>query len=113
MGRKKGEEAWRLPGGFLDISDPSMLHACEREIREECGNLQLADAEYFTSMPIKDRRYKGTKDSVYTTVFKFRHVAGKPVAGDDLVEVAWIHINDVREGKYEFVHQEILDYYVE
>ena len=113
LGRKHGEEVWRMPGGFLDVTDASMEAAVTREIHEECGNIALGIPEYVTSCPVDDRRYKGVPDTVFTTVFSVEYVTGTPKAGDDLEEVMWFTNKEILDGKVPLLkghEQIILDY---
>ena len=97
LGRKHGEEVWRLPGGFVDVSDKSLEHAALREALEECGDEpELEKPKYFMSLPVNDRRYKGVTDCVFTTVFTINSLWGDHQAGDDLEEVRWFDMNILR-----------------
>lgn len=113
LGRKHGELQWRMPGGHVNISDKSLETAVMREVHEECGMIEVGMPEYFMSKPLNDRRYRGTKDVVYTTVFKLQYIFGCAQAGDDLEEVKWFSIHEVRELDIVEDHQEILEAYAD
>ena len=83
--KKKNETGWRLPGGFIDVNDPSALDAAKRELREECGpNLSVSDWKYWTTRKIHDWRLRGeAQRGIMTTVFTCLRMWGDPKAGDD------------------------------
>lgn len=114
LGRKKGEKEWRMPGGYLDVTDKTLESAVLREAHEECGPIELGTPQYFTSCPIDSKAYRGTKDTVYTTVFTVQYLFGHPEAGDDLEEVTWFSIHDIRRGlPLHDAHEPILRDYVD
>ena len=115
LGKKHGEETWRMPGGFLDVNDASMEVACAREVREECGDLEIGVPQYFMSCKVNDRRYAKSKDTVYTTVFTVPYVYGTAIAGDDLEIVAWHTLADIREGMVPLLdgHKHVIECYAE
>jgi ADP-ribose pyrophosphatase YjhB (NUDIX family) len=117
MGRKHGEKQWRLPGGHVDLSDKSFEDAVVREVYEETG-LDFEHLEYptyFETRKLNDRRYRGSKDAVFTTVFILKWCQGNIKAGDDLEEVAWISLHKLRAGTLEILddHKQIIKNYVE
>jgi bifunctional NMN adenylyltransferase/nudix hydrolase len=89
LGRKPGEVGWRFPGGFVDITDTSFETAARREVLEECGDLELSPMKYIANVVCDDYRYRGEKDKMFTTLYRTEFIFGRPVAGDDLEDVAW------------------------
>lgn len=87
LGRKKGQNGWRFPGGFVEPSDASFLDAAKRELREECGDIEVSAPMYLGSTKIDDWRYRGEKDKIITTFFYTRKLWGRITAGDDLSEI--------------------------
>lgn len=113
LGRKEGEEGWRMPGGFVDLKDGSLDRSVIREVKEECGDLELGKPEYYMSRVVNDIRYRGCRDQVMTTVFIVPYIFGSAQAGDDLEEVHWFSLSDIQEGKVSLVagHDLILTQY--
>lgn len=90
VGRKKDETQWRLPGGFVDLTDESYIDAAKRELLEECGgNLKTSDWHISNSFKIKDWRFTGNR-GIMTTLVSCFVVEGEPCAGDDLADVKWV-----------------------
>lgn len=85
---------WRLPGGFVDISDNSFISAARRELREEVGLIEVSELEYVFDTKVKDWRYDSQSDAkIHTIVFKGYYIYGTPIPGDDLVAVKWVNYN--------------------
>ena len=106
IGRKHGEKQWRIPGGFVDVTDANLEEAAARELEEECGDLNYMYPVYLGSCMIDDRRYKGCRDQVFSTAFSINILSGTPMAGDDLAEVTWatameiVHLDMINEHAY-------------
>jgi 8-oxo-dGTP pyrophosphatase MutT (NUDIX family) len=98
LGRKEHETFWRLPGGMIDPSDPSMEFAATRELLEETGLTCEGTPVYICSKPIDDWRHRDLpNESFYTTCFACQYSFGVPVAGDDLCEVKWFSFEEAEE----------------
>lgn len=93
LGRKEGEELWRLPGGFTDPGSDSLEEDAARECMEETC-LELTQIKYLRSTQIDDWRYTKEPDCVKTTLFAGVGV-GEACAGDDLAEVQWFRVTDL------------------
>ncbi len=92
LGRKATDipGQYRFIGGHVDQEDPSYEDAAIRETEEECG-LEVGNLQYVASMTCK--AWPGGK--MTTTFFTADYLHGKEVAGDDLVEVKWFHIQSL------------------
>lgn len=115
LGKKHGEKQYRMPGGHVDLRDFTFEEAVLREVKEECGeNMVLGIPQFYMTARLNDRRYKGTKDKVFTTVFRIQYYDGLPVAGDDLGSLEWVNRRLIKEGKVDILddHKQILLDYV-
>lgn len=98
LGRKKTDPKglWRLPGGFVDPSDPSLEGAAARELREEVGNIMTHELTYLGSSRVEDHRYCSENDKIMTALFLTYYMGGRVSASDDLEEVAWFTFDRAR-----------------
>ena len=86
---KKGGGNWHFPGGFVDPADESLEFAAWRELREECGDLEVSDREYLGSFRVNDWRYRASPEGIMTAFYLCIYAWGDVRAGDDLEDVAW------------------------
>jgi 8-oxo-dGTP diphosphatase len=85
LGRRAFEPSagrWDIPGGFLDENELP-LDGLRRELREETG-LEIEPAEFLGTWL---QPYAGR--TVLCLTWLARRTGGDPVAGDDLMELAW------------------------
>lgn len=80
---------WRFIGGFVDPHDATLEYAARREASEETGMIEIGNVKYCASVRIPDFRYRGQQDQIMTSFFTAEYIFGRPVASDDIVEVAW------------------------
>lgn len=106
--KKPLEKQWRFPGGFVDVNDPSLLHAAVREFREEVPNIEAGRWEFITSFKVNDWRYSG-KQGIMTSVFVCEYLWGYPSAGDDVSEAKWVRTDEIRQSDIVDEHQPILE----
>lgn len=93
LGRKSLGHKWRLPGGFIDLTDQSTEDAARRELFEET-NLNALSLTYITSMKIDDWRSRGAQDVGHMTMlFVVSSFENEPSGGDDLPEVKWFPLS--------------------
>jgi bifunctional NMN adenylyltransferase/nudix hydrolase len=97
LGRKMGEEKWRLPGGFADVADADFETAARRELTEECGPIETTAMQYIGSSRIDDWRYRHEENKITTLLFATDLVYGLPRATDDLAEVQWWPVSELKE----------------
>jgi bifunctional NMN adenylyltransferase/nudix hydrolase len=90
LGKKPNEDKLRFIGGFAE-SGESFEQTAYREADEET-NLALMDLRYIKSIPVDDWRYKNEKKKITTLFFKANILSGKPMPGDDIVELMWVNI---------------------
>lgn len=108
LGKKPGEDLYRWIGGYLDISDPSLELCAKREAIEECGKIELDNFIYQGSFRIRDFRYKNSTDSIMTTFFTCQYIYGHPKAGDDIEELKWFNIKELKEENIMEEHRQLL-----
>jgi bifunctional NMN adenylyltransferase/nudix hydrolase len=111
LGKKQGAKGWRLPGGFCDPTDESFEAAAKRELMEECGNLEITPMQYAGSCRINDWRYRQEEDKIITTLFRTELLFGVPEAHDDLEELKWFEVGELKENEYSAIiaeHRDLL-----
>lgn len=88
LGKKKNEDLWRFPGGFLNQGE-SLEKAVKREVYEET-TMDLQNVEFVGSFPVDDWRYRNDPDAKITTCFHIAWASSYGAkAGDDLEKVQW------------------------
>lgn len=96
LGKKNDGRGWRFPGGFIDIADESAEAAAAREAVEETNLYLLPEnAEYICSRKVKDWR-NTARNSVMTYFYHFEYLHGHAKAGDDLSEIKWFEIEQLK-----------------
>lgn len=93
LGRKANEDKFRILGGFVDPTDPSLEHAVTRESKEETG-LEVGDIRYIGSHRVNDWRYRAERDKILTALFLCKRIYGKPEPADDIEEVRWFDLSE-------------------
>lgn len=99
LGKKNSDgDFMRFVGGFVDPQDISHTQAAKRELMEEVDAIQIEEPEYIGSYKIDDCRYRGSQDSVITTLFKIKTQSENPQPKDDIDMVAWVPISKVLQS---------------
>ena len=100
LGKKKDEEKYRFFGGFVDPKDTSYLQAAIRELKEECPDLTIrVSYRELGSFKVDDWRYRGSKNSIMTSVFLFfTEYYQIYKGGDDIEKTKWFKREDVPEN---------------
>lgn len=96
LGKKSNAPEWRFPGGFTDPADDNYETAARRELKEECGDLEVNALQYVGSAKIDDWRYRSEEDKIMTLFFKTQWVFGHPKANDDLKELGWFPVKELQ-----------------
>jgi bifunctional NMN adenylyltransferase/nudix hydrolase len=98
LGRKANENLWRFPGGHVDATDLSLEAAARREAREETALSELLDMRYIGSFRVDDWRYRQETDKIMTALFTAKSGFGIARAGDDLAEIGFFPLRDLRDS---------------
>ncbi len=96
LGKKNTNFKWRLVGGFSDPEDDNFETAALRELQEECGDLQVSPMEYEMSTKVDDWRYKSDVDKIITTVFSCNYLSGDASAQDDIMDLKWFPVKELK-----------------
>lgn len=108
LGRKPYESEFRFVGGFTDVTDNSYEHAASREAREETG-LEVGHMQYLGSTNVNDKRYEGHDDrAIMTIFFKAKYIFGDPKGMDDIAEVSWRKLNELKPEDLVIEHRKLL-----
>jgi bifunctional NMN adenylyltransferase/nudix hydrolase len=97
LGKKANDQKWRLIGGFSDPTDENFESAALRELKEECGPIQVTAMTYEGSYRVDDWRYRNETDKIMTTLFSTDIISGDPKASDDIMDVAWFPLANLEE----------------
>jgi bifunctional NMN adenylyltransferase/nudix hydrolase len=95
LGKKKGCNQWRFPGGFVDPADVRYEDAASRELSEECGSIVTGEMHYIGSSAIDDWRYRNENHKIISILFGTTWMEGEPRAQDDLAVVEWIPLKSL------------------
>lgn len=102
LGRKPGQTQYQFPGGFRDPKEVG-VEAGAREFHEEACLATNSDRmKYIKSIFIDDRRYKNSCHKITTDIMYINLMgeeAKKVCAGDDLEEVRWFNIEELKEDR--------------
>ncbi|HVD98402.1 MAG TPA: NUDIX domain-containing protein [Cytophagaceae bacterium] len=99
LGRKPNQHQFRFLGGFTDPTDNSFEDAARREVMEESG-VEVEDVNYLGSAKIDDWRYRGEEDKIMTHLFTAKYVLGNPQATDDIAELKWYKLEELKEEDF-------------
>lgn len=100
FGEKRGCDKLFMPGGFVDVSDPSFASAAVRELKEETGlNVHYLHLKFVGSTKMNDYRFRGREDmGVMTNLFLYVCPTTPSVkAGDDLISLKWVSEDDLEK----------------
>lgn len=97
LGKKATLNQWRLIGGYVDPADDSLEVAAKRELQEECGNIEVGNLTYITSLKVDDWRYRSEEDKIITTLFSADYLHGTAKPADDIIETEWVKVNELKK----------------
>lgn len=107
LGKREGVDLFQFPGGFYEESDRDIKSCLYREVQEETGlkRSQLGGAIWIAGLTVNDYRYKGSGDSVLTSLFIVScHERYDLSADDDLFSVEWKRISEITEDSFIRAH---------
>lgn len=108
LAKKSTDKLYRFIGGFSDVNDDSFEESAIREVKEETG-LTIKNVEYIGSYKIDDWRFKKEQNKIKTLFFKAYYTDKKePKANDDICEVKWFNIFDIKETDIVEFHRPLL-----
>lgn len=106
LGKKNTDKKYRFFGGFVDPKDDSLEDAAIRELREESGgSINHSPPKYLGSFRVDDWRYRSEVDKICTAVFQVPYLWGPASPGDDIAEVRWFNVSDVKSNLVEEHHR--------
>lgn len=105
--KEKDGGKWRFVGGFVDRRDKSLQVTARRETGEEVNNICITNPKYIDSCKVDDPRYRDA-DGIMTKFFEATYVSGEIAPTDDLDEVAWWPIEQIKDVLVHF-HLELAD----
>ncbi len=112
LARKLNETKYRFIGGFVDPTDESLEYSAARELGEETGNtLNVGGAKemkYVGSFRVDDWRYRNEQDKIMTAFFICNKLYGSAKASDDIAEVRWFPIEELKESLVVNEHKNLL-----
>jgi bifunctional NMN adenylyltransferase/nudix hydrolase len=104
LGRKSHQTLFRFIGGFIDPTDDSFEQAAQREAREETG-VEVGNLQYVGTARIDDWRYRHEVDKIITTLFTADYIFGNATAQDDIAELRWFKLKDLKEENFVEEHR--------
>lgn len=108
LARKPNEGKWTFIGGFSDVKSPSLEQDAIREVMEE-SNVVIDSPVYLGSSVVDDWRYRSEVDKIKTAFFYARYLSGKPEGADDVAEVRWFKLSELKKEEVEPVHHVLID----
>jgi bifunctional NMN adenylyltransferase/nudix hydrolase len=86
----------RFVGGFASPNSECYEDDAKRETIEET-HLECDNFMYIGSALIRDWRFEGERNKVKTILFSCDYTIGTPIADDDIAEVEWVSLENLRE----------------
>lgn len=108
LGRKPQEGQYRFIGGFAEPQSESYEQDARREVMEE-ANIDITDPWYIGSFKVDDWRYRPEADKIKTILFGAKYLSGQPRASDDIAEVRWFDLADLKYKQMVRTHHPLFD----
>lgn len=110
LGRKPGEDKYRLVGGFVQPGE-TYEEAAVRELKEEAG-IEANDLQPQKSFFIDDWRYKSETNKITTFLYVVTGWEGTIAPDDDIEELKWFDIDEELVNEVMPNHKEMINYLV-
>lgn len=108
LARKPTEELLRFAGGFADPKSRSYEADAIRETEEET-HVQVSDKLiYVGSVLSTDWRYRAEEDKIKTMLFILKYEGGEPRPDDDIADVKWVPLNEIKPEQLVEGHRVLL-----
>lgn len=101
FGEKRNCNKMFMPGGFVDVSDPSFVDAAKRELKEETGiDVEAKHLKFVCSTKVDDYRFRNRTDmAVMTNLFLYVSPSTpKAKASDDLISLKWLSEDEIEKN---------------
>lgn len=108
LARKPSEELFRFAGGFADVKSESYEADAIRETDEEMHVTVSPDLIYVGSISPDDWRYRSEQDKIRTSLYILKYIGGTPRPDDDIAEVKWVYLSDVKEEDIVSTHRPLI-----
>jgi bifunctional NMN adenylyltransferase/nudix hydrolase len=116
LARKPNEELLRFAGGFAETKTPSYEVDALRETIEETQLKVSSKPIYVGSLLSTDWRYRSEQDKIKTMLFILKYEGGEPKPDDDIADVKWVPLAEVKAEELVETHRGLLkllsDYFV-
>jgi len=112
VAHKTNEKLCRFVGGFANPDSDSYEDDAIRETKEETG-LTIKNLLYLGSAKIPDWRFRNERNKIKTSFFLGVYNNGTPKADDDIAEVEWKNIFDLKEGDFIIEHRVLFKIFYE
>ena len=106
LARKPDENKYRFIGGFVDTRDASLEHAAKREFCEE-ASAEISITSYVGSFRVSDWRYRSERDKIMTVLFKAKYIFGHLEPSDDVSELRWFSVEDLRKSLKDVIEEHV------
>jgi bifunctional NMN adenylyltransferase/nudix hydrolase len=117
LGRKPNENQFRFIGGHVEVTDSCYEAAALKELSEEAKGIAVCEdittLKYICSGKINDWRHSKETSEIFSTLFLATKQSGRAEAADDIEEVIWKSIYELRdyETYSKFIVPEHLEFF--